>query len=109
MPWAAHGSSFTRPFEELVAWQAQRLDKSSIRRLLGINWRTVGTIIQRVVEERLSASRLEGPRIIGVDELAWSAGHKYVRAWEKISFLFLASSHALSIGLSSPYMVERMV
>jgi transposase len=78
VPWAAHDSSFTRPFEELVAWQAQRLDKSSICRLLGINWRTVGTIIQRVVEERLSTSRLEGLQIIGVDELGWSAGHKYV-------------------------------
>ncbi len=30
VPWAAHDSSFTRPFEELVAWQAQCLDKSSI-------------------------------------------------------------------------------
>ena len=78
VPWAAHDSAFTRPFEELVAWQAQRLDKSSICRLLGINWRTVGTIIQRIVEERLSPSRLEGLQIIGVDELAWSAGHKYV-------------------------------
>jgi transposase len=78
VPWAAHDSSFTRVFEEVVAWQAQRLDKSSICRMLGINWRTVGTIIERVVEERLSKSRLEGLQIIGVDELAWKAGHKYV-------------------------------
>jgi transposase len=78
VPWAAHGSSFTRAFEEMVAWQAQRLDKSSICRMLGINWRTVGTIIERVVEERLSPSRLEGLQIIGVDELGWRAGHKYV-------------------------------
>jgi transposase len=34
VPWAAHDSSFTRAFEELVAWQAQRLDKSSLRQLL---------------------------------------------------------------------------
>jgi len=78
VPWAAHDSSFTRAFEELVAWQAQRLDKSSICRLLGINWRTVGTIIERIVEERLSPGRLEGLQIIGVDELGWRAGHKYV-------------------------------
>lgn len=78
VPWAAHDSSFTRPFEELVAWQAQRLDKSSICRLLGINWRTVGTIIERIVEERLSPNRLEGLQVIGVDELGWRAGHKYV-------------------------------
>ena len=78
VPWAAHGSHFTRPFEELVAWQAQRMPKSSICRLLGIHWRTVGTIIQRVVEERLSSSRLEGLQVIGIDELAWSSRHKYL-------------------------------
>ncbi|QRK08256.1 ISL3 family transposase [Archangium violaceum] len=76
--WAAHGSSFTHAFEELVAWQAQRLDKSSICRLLGINWRTVGTIIERLVEERLSPGRLAGLQVIGVDELGWRAGHQYV-------------------------------
>ena len=78
VPWAAHDSCFTRAFEELVAWQAQCLNKSSICRMLGINWRTVGTIIERIVEERLSKSRLEGLQIIGVDELGWRAGHKYV-------------------------------
>ncbi|HYO66837.1 MAG TPA: ISL3 family transposase [Archangium sp.] len=78
VPWAAHDSSFTHAFEELVAWQAQRLDKSSICRLLGINWRTVGTIIERLVEERLSPGRLEGLQVIGVDELGWRAGHQYV-------------------------------
>jgi transposase len=64
VPWAAHDSSFTRAFEEAVAWQAQRLDKSSICRMLGINWRTVGTIIERVVEERLGKSRLVLPRTL---------------------------------------------
>ena len=69
VPWAAHDSSFTHAFEELVAWQAQRLDKSSICRMLGINWRTVGTLIERLVEQRLSPNRLEGLQVIGVDEL----------------------------------------
>lgn len=78
VPWAGHDSSFTLAFEELVAWQAQRQDKSSICRMLGINWRTVGTIVERLVEQRLSPNRLEGLQIIGVDELAWKAGHKYV-------------------------------
>jgi len=78
VPWAAHGSFFTRPFEELVAWQAQRMPKSSICRLLGINWRTVGTIVQRVVKERLSSSRLEGLQVIGIDELAYRSQHNYL-------------------------------
>ena len=47
VPWAAHDSNFTRAFEEMVAWQAQRMDTSSICQLLGIDWRTVGTLIER--------------------------------------------------------------
>jgi transposase len=78
VPWAAHGACFTRPFEELVAWQAQRMPKSSICKLLGINWRTVGTIIQRLVEERLSSSCLEDLQVIGIDELSYRANHKYL-------------------------------
>ncbi len=38
----------------------------------------MGTIIERIVQERLSPGRLEGLQIIGVDELGWRAGHKYV-------------------------------
>ncbi|HYO52290.1 helix-turn-helix domain-containing protein [Archangium sp.] len=55
VPWAEHDSRFTREFEERVAWLAQRMDKSTTCRLMGINWRTVGTIIERAVEQRLDA------------------------------------------------------
>jgi transposase len=78
VPWAAHGSHFTREFEEMVAWLAQRMDKSATCRLMGINWRTVGTIVERVVAERLDAQRLEGLYIIGVDELSHRRHHEYV-------------------------------
>ena len=47
--WADPRSRFTRPFEELVAWLAQRCDKTAISDLTRIAWRTVGAIIERVV------------------------------------------------------------
>jgi transposase len=78
VPWAAHGSSFTHAFEELVAWQAQRMPKNAVCQLLGIHWRTVGTIIERLVQERLSSSRLEGLQVIGIDELAYRSHHQYL-------------------------------
>ena len=53
VPWAAHDSDFTFEFEELTAWLAQRLDKTATRKLMGINWRTVGAIVERVVQARL--------------------------------------------------------
>jgi transposase len=78
VPWAAHDSHFTWEFEEMTAWLAQRMDKTATRRLMGINWRTVGTIVERVVRTKLDPERLEGLYVIGVDELSFRRHHEYV-------------------------------
>ena len=62
----------------MVAWLAQRMDKTAPRRLMGINWRTVGSIVQRVVAQRLDPKRLEELYIIGVDELSHRRHHEYI-------------------------------
>jgi transposase len=71
-------SRFTSPFEEMVAYLAQRMDKTAVCRLMGIDWRTVGSIVQRVVTDRLDASRLEELYVIGVDEISFRKHHHYV-------------------------------
>lgn len=76
--WARHGSGFTRPFEETVAYYAQTMDKTSVQRLLGVNWRSVGAIVERVVRDRLDADRLDDLRIIGVDEFSYRKRHRYI-------------------------------
>jgi transposase len=78
VPWAAHDSHFTRAFEETTAWLAQRMDKTSIHLLMGINWRTVGAIIERVVQAKLDPKRFKDLSIIGVDELSFRRHHEYV-------------------------------
>lgn len=78
VPWAAHGAHFTHEFDEMTAWLAQRMDKTATCRLMGINWRTVGTVIQRVVQARLDPDRLEELYVIGVDELSFRRHHEYV-------------------------------
>jgi transposase len=78
VPWAAHGSYFTHEFDEMTAWLAQRMDKTATCRLMGINWRTVGTLVERVVQARLDPSRLEELYVIGVDELSFRRHHEYV-------------------------------
>jgi transposase len=78
VPWAEHDSAFTRPFEETAAWLAQRMDKTAVHKLMGINWRTVGALIERVVRARLTEERLEGLYVIGVDELSFRRHHEYV-------------------------------
>jgi transposase len=78
VPFARAGVDFTRDFERLVAWLATRTDKSTITRLLRIHWRTVGRIIERVCEEELDPTRLEGLVEIGIDEVSWRKQHKYL-------------------------------
>jgi transposase len=78
VPFARVESGFTRDFEDLVAWLATRMDKSAVRRLARIAWQTVGAICQRVVADRLDPDRLEELVEIGVDEVAWRKGHRYL-------------------------------
>ena len=78
VPWARHLSRFTRDLEEMAAYLAQRMDKTAVRKLLGINWRTVGTIVERIVTERLDPQRLEDLYVIGIDEISFRRNHEYV-------------------------------
>jgi len=80
VPWAAHGSNFTYAFEERTAFLAQQCSKTAVVTLLRTSWRTVGTLIRRVVERCHDAEgdRLHGLRLIGVDELSYRRHHKYV-------------------------------
>jgi transposase len=78
VPFARSRSGFTRDFECLVAWLASRTDKTTITRLVRIDWATVGRIIARVCEDELDPDRLENLFEIGVDEVSWKRQHNYL-------------------------------
>lgn len=78
VPWARRGARHTREFEDLVAFCAQRMAKSQVQSLLRVAWDTVGRIITRVVADRLDERRLEGLIQIGVDEISYRRGHRYL-------------------------------
>lgn len=78
VPWAAPKSRFTRRMEELVAYLAQQMSKTAVCKLAGIDWRTVGTIVERIIGEKLDPTRLDDLTVIGVDELSFKRHHNYV-------------------------------
>ena len=78
VPWARAGSRFTRPFEEMTAYLAQVTNITEVSRIMGISWRTVGNIVERVVAEKLDSHRLDGLRNIGVDEFSYRKRHRYI-------------------------------
>jgi transposase len=80
VPWARHGVGHTHAFDAEVAWLVRQMSKSAVRVLLRIAWRTVGEIIARVVADAdaLAGDRLTGLRRIGIDEISYRRGHKYL-------------------------------
>lgn len=79
VPWARRGSAFVRAFEDQAAWLATRIDKTSLSSLLRIAWRTVGAIVERVCDEaRKHIDPLHGVERIGIDEVSYRKGHKYL-------------------------------
>ena len=79
VPWARHDSRQTRVFEDTVAWMATRTSKSTLEQLLRVAWRTVGSIVARVVAEGVAArDPLAGLVRIGIDEISYKKGHRYI-------------------------------
>jgi transposase len=80
VPWARHAAGHTRDFDALVGWLVRQMSKEAVCRLLRIGWRTVGQIIARVVADADAAAgdRLAGVRRIGIDEVSYRRGHKYL-------------------------------
>jgi transposase len=71
-------SRFTGDFEEQVAFMAQHSDKTTVVKTFAIAWRTVGTIIDRVVARLRPDDPLAELTAIGVDELSYRKQHHYV-------------------------------
>lgn len=79
VPWARHGAGHTIGFDETVAWLATQTSKSAVTELMRIAWRTVGSIITRVwADVEMLGDRLDGLTRIGVDEISYKRGHRFL-------------------------------
>jgi transposase len=76
--WAEPDSRFTLHFEDLVGWLAQRCDKTAISTMLRIAWRSVGTIMERVVARHRAPIDWTKVRAIATDELSFRKGQHYL-------------------------------
>ena len=76
--WARPRARFTRDFEDVVAWLAQQAAFSVISRLLRVSWRSVAAIVRRVVAGELARRRLAELYLIGVDEVSYRRGQRYL-------------------------------
>ncbi len=79
VPWARPGSWFTRDFENQTAWLAVHTTRTAVSALMRVAWRTVTRVVEVVGEEaRTRVDLLEGLRRIGIDEVSYRKGQKYL-------------------------------
>jgi transposase len=79
VPWARHAAGHTTVFDEQVAWLATQCSKTAVTELMRIAWRTVGAIVTRVwADVEALHDRFAGLARIGIDEISYKRGHKYL-------------------------------
>jgi transposase len=79
VPWARPGSRFTAAFEDTTAWLVCHAALSVVAILPRVAWRSVSDIVARVVADRAGRTdRLYGLRRIGIDEISYRKGQRYL-------------------------------
>ena len=77
--WARHGAGHSRAFDDQVAWLVTHTSKSAVVALMRVAWRTVGAIASRVVlDARAACDPFDGLTRIGIDEISYRRGHKFL-------------------------------
>jgi transposase len=79
VPWADKHSRFTLLFEAVAIDVIQACSSvSAASKLLGLEWHTIHSIMQRAVKRGLSRRNLENIENVGIDEKSFGQGHDYV-------------------------------
>jgi transposase len=78
VPWAERWSRVTKSLSRALAELARRTDLSTVADQFSLNWKTVASIIRRVVEWGLQRRRKRPLRVLGIDEVSRKRGHKYL-------------------------------
>jgi transposase len=80
VPWARHRAGHTRAFDDVAAWLARYTSRTTVAVFLRLAWRTVGAIVTRVMADldAQAGDRFANLRRIGIDEISYKRGHKYL-------------------------------
>jgi transposase len=79
VPWARPGAKHSWVFEDTCAWLTAHAAMSVVAVFLQVAWRTIAAIVGRVVADgRDTNDLLAGLSRIGIDEIAYRKGHRYL-------------------------------
>jgi len=78
LPWAEGKSHLTNAFKLYLAEWAKHLSWNTVAELFKVQWHHVYHSVEYVVKYGLKNRNLDGIRAIGIDEIQYRAGHKYL-------------------------------
>jgi len=78
VPWAEGKQQLTTTYQVFLARWAKLLSWKQVARAFRTSWESVFRSVQTVVAWGLAHRSLEGITAIGVDEVQWRKGHKYL-------------------------------
>ena len=78
MPWALGKSQLTQAYAWFLARWARRLSWKEVAVVFQASWESVFRSVEMAVEWGRADQDLSGIHAIGIDEIAWQKGHKYL-------------------------------
>ena len=78
MPWAAGKHRLTEAYAWFLAGWAKRLSWKEVAVAFHTTWDHVFCSVERAVTWEREHQDLSGVKAIGVDEIAWLRGHRYL-------------------------------
>jgi transposase len=78
VPWADGKSPITKSYAWFLARWAKRMSWAEVARAFRISWDTVFRAVELAVAWGLENRNLKQIRAIGIDEVLWHRGHKYL-------------------------------
>lgn len=78
MPWAAGKHRLTQAYAWFLARWARRLSWKEVAEVFHSSWNSVFRSVEMAVEWGRAHQDLSGIESIGVDEIAWQKGHRYL-------------------------------
>lgn len=78
VPWCDGKHSLTTSLRWFLATWARRLSWSEVASIFNTSWDSVRRSVEHAVEWGLKHRDLSGVTAVGIDEIAWHKGHKYL-------------------------------
>ena len=78
VPWCDGKNQLTTTYRWFLASWAKRLSWKGVASVFGTTWQNVFRSVKHAVSWGLAHRSLEGVAAIGVDEIQWQQGHKYL-------------------------------